>query len=78
VIVSLTGVDGKALYVTARSTLRNDVRRHFNQPGMPDPGYAALIDVSGLTGRYTLGLARMYQGNLGICQQFKLPLLINP
>jgi hypothetical protein len=78
VFVSLTSESGGGLYVKARSTVRNDVKRHFNQPEMPNPGYAALIDVSSLTGRYTLGLARMYQGNLGVCQQFKLPLLLNP
>jgi hypothetical protein len=78
VVVSLTSETGRTLYVRAHSTPRNDVKQHFNQPGMPDPGYAAMIDVSGLKGRYTLGLARMYQGTLGACQQFKLSLLINP
>ena len=78
VVVSLTSEAGRTLYVRARSTPRNDVKQHFNQPGMSDPGYAAMIDVSNLKGHYMLGLARMYKGNLGICQQFKLPLLINP
>jgi len=78
VVVSLTSETGRTFYVKAHSTPRNDVKQHFNQPEMPDPGYAALIDVSGLKGRYTLGLARMYKGSLGICEQFKLPLLINP
>ena len=76
--VSLKSESGRTLYIEAHSTPRNDVKQHFNQPGMPDPGYAALIDVSSLKGRYMLGLARTYKGNLGVCQQFKLPLLINP
>jgi hypothetical protein len=76
VFVTLTNESGKTIYVKAHSTPRNDVRQHFKQPGMPDPGYAAMIDVSALSGRYTLGLARTYKGNLAICQQFKLPFLI--
>lgn len=78
VFVLLIGESGKSFYVRARSTPREDVKRHFHQPGMPDPGYNALIDLSGLKGSYALGLARSYQGDLAICQQFRLPLLINP
>ena len=76
VFVTLTNETGKTIYVPARNTPRNDVKRHFQQPAMPDPGYTALIDVSALTGHYTLGLARSYKGNLGACQQFKLPFAI--
>jgi len=78
VFVWLTSESGRTFYVRAHSTKRDDVKRYFNQPGMPDLGYAVLIDVSVLKGRYTLGLARTYKGNLGICQEFRLPLLINP
>jgi hypothetical protein len=76
VFVTLTSESGKTIYGKAHSTQRDDVRWHFKQPGMPDPGYAAMMDVSSLSGRYTLGLARTYNGNLEICQQFKLPILI--
>jgi hypothetical protein len=78
VLVLLTSASGSTFYVRAHSTRRDDVKKHFHQPGMPDPGYAALIDVASLQGTYTLGLARMYRGNLGVCRQFRLPLLINP
>ncbi len=76
VFVTLTSESGKTIYIKTHSTPRDDVRRHFKQPGMPDPGYAAITDVSSLSGRYTLGLARTYKGKLGICQQFKIPILI--
>ncbi|HEV2522013.1 MAG TPA: hypothetical protein VGT24_06495 [Candidatus Acidoferrales bacterium] len=78
VFVLLTSESGRTLYIRAHGARRDDVKRHFNQPGMPDPGYAALIDVSRLKGSYTLGLARMYKGNLSFCQQFRKSLLINP
>jgi len=74
VFVTLTDETGKLVYIKARSTPRNDIRSHFNQPSMPDPGFATIIDVSSLSGPYTLGLARIYKGNLEVCQQFKLPI----
>lgn len=77
VFVTLTSEGGKTVYVKARRAPRDDVRLHFNQPGMPDPGFTILLDVSPLHGRYTLGLARTYKGNLEICQQFKLPILFD-
>jgi hypothetical protein len=69
---------GKAIFVRARNERRDDVKQHLNQPEMPNPGYAAMIDVSDLRGRYTLGLARTYKGSLGVCRQFQFPLVINP
>jgi hypothetical protein len=78
VFVSLKNESGKTIYVQAHTMRREDIKNHFNHPEMPEPGYAAMIDVSDLKGLYTLGLARTYQGNLGICQQFKYPLQIDP
>ncbi|HVA93397.1 MAG TPA: hypothetical protein VNI36_00690 [Candidatus Dormibacteraeota bacterium] len=77
VYVLLTGGSGKKIYVRAHSTRRDDIKLHFHQSGMRDPGYAALVDVSGLQGKFTLSLARVYKGNLSVCRQFHLPLLIN-
>jgi hypothetical protein len=74
--VTVTSESGKTVYIKAHRAPHDDVRWHFNLPWMPDPGYAAMADVSSLSGRYTLGLARTYKGNLGICQQFKVPILI--
>jgi hypothetical protein len=77
VFVTLTSESGKTVYIKAHSTPRDDVRWLFKLPWMSDPGYGAMVDVSALSGRYTLGLARTYKGNLGICQQFKLPIQIS-
>jgi hypothetical protein len=78
VFVTLTSEGGKTSFIRARRTQRDEIKQHFHHPEMADPGYAALIDVSALQGPYTLGLARAYQGTLGICGQFKLPVFINP
>jgi hypothetical protein len=77
VFVTLTSESGKTVYIKAHSTPHDDIRWHFHLPWMPDPGYAAMADVSSLSGRFTLGLARIYKGNLGICQQIKLPIQIS-
>lgn len=76
VFVTLTNESGKTFYFTTRSTPRADIQGHFNQPAMPDPGFAAMMDVSSLSGPYTLGLVRTYKGKSETCRQFKLPILI--
>ena len=76
VFVTLTDENGKRLYIKARRTLRPDVKEYFKQPRMPDPGYTAYIDVSTLSGKYMLGLSRLYKGTLESCQQFSICLFI--
>lgn len=76
VFVTLSDENGKKIYIKARRTPRLDVKEYFKQPRMPDPGYTAFIDVSTLSGKYTLGLSRVYKGTLESCQQFSLPLFI--
>lgn len=76
VFVTLSDENGKKIYIKARRTPRLDVKEYFKQPRMPDPGYTAFIDVSTLSGKYKLGLSRVYKGTLESCQQFNLPLLI--
>ena len=77
VFLTITNERGKTNYVKTRSTPRNDLRLHFNQPAMLDAGFTALVDVSSLNGKYALGIARTYKEILGVCQQFKLPLTIS-
>ncbi len=76
IFVTLASESGKTIFVKARRTPRNDIRAHFHQPDMPDPGYSAMIDVSSLSGPYMLGLARSYKGNLQFCRQFQFPIQI--
>lgn len=78
VFVTLTSESGETLYIKARRTPRRDVKEYFKQPKMSDVGFTAYIDVSGLSGKYTLGLSRLFKGNMESCQQFSLPLLISP
>jgi hypothetical protein len=65
------------LYVKTRTVPRPDVNKAFGQPGMRDSGFTANIDVSRLSGEYTLGISRVYQGKLDSCSQLNIPLLIN-
>jgi hypothetical protein len=70
VFLTLTNESGKKIYVKARSTPRVDVKEAFMQPKMPDTGFSADIDVSVLSGKYVLGVSRVYKGNLESCPQF--------
>jgi hypothetical protein len=76
VFVTLTDEQGKTTYLKTRRTPRNDVKVYFNHPTMPDVGYATYADVSQFNGKYYLGLARIYEGKLLGCQQFKIPIAI--
>jgi hypothetical protein len=76
VFVTLSDENGIKIYIKARRTPRPDVNKAYKQPRMPDPGYTVFIDVSTLSGKYTLGLSRIYKGTLESCQQFSLPLFI--
>jgi hypothetical protein len=63
---------GEAIkYIKAKRTSRNDVKKHFKQPAMPDIGYEFIVDVSALKGQYILSLSRGYKGKLEQCQLFK-------
>ena len=76
VFVTLSDEKGKKVYIKTRSTPRIDVKEHFAQPNMRDPGYVAHADVSGFGGRYVLGLSRLYKNKLESCREFSVPLFI--
>ena len=42
---------GRTTYIKAQRTARPDVKEYYKQPGMPDPGYTAFIDVSAIEGK---------------------------
>jgi hypothetical protein len=52
----LTGADGKALLVRARTTERPDVVARYGKPGLARSGFRVEADVSGLSGSYRLGI----------------------
>lgn len=58
---------GEPVYIRARREPRPDVKRHFGQPAMAEPGYAALADVRGLRGAYRLDLVQLYGGSAYPC-----------
>lgn len=78
IFVTLTDPNGKLFYIKAKTNPRPDVNQHLNQPNMLDVGYNADVDVFGLQGDYTLGLASLYQGKLEHCKQFNIPVSIIP
>jgi hypothetical protein len=77
IFVTLKSMSGITKYVKARRTPRNDVKNYFNKPGMPDVGFTATIDVTGLRGEYILGLASGYKDKLVKCGQFIIPVSIS-
>jgi hypothetical protein len=78
IYVTLADENGHRFFITTYSTPRDDVKKYFNQPQMPDVGFSAFVDISKLRGRYVLGLSRVFKGKLEHCNQFALPLQIMP
>lgn len=73
--VFLTLSNGKeTFYLEPRHLARPDVKAIFKHPEMPEPGFIADVDVSKLNGQYNLGLARIYKGKLGSCEELNMPL----
>lgn len=66
--VVLTDNAGKRLFATPKITTRDDVKMHFGHPEMPDAGYALFADSSGLAGSFTVGLAKIKNEQLVMCQ----------
>jgi hypothetical protein len=72
--LTLTDAQGKRLFVMTHEDTRPDVAAFFHHPELSAVGYDALIDLSGLKGAYTLGMAGLYQSHLFTCSQFAIPL----
>ncbi len=69
VLVVLTDVANRRRFVQARRTPRPDVGAHFKSPTLDGSGYAANLDLSGLSGRHTLGLALRRADRIDVCPQ---------
>lgn len=76
VFITLTDRLNDKLFYEAIRTPRADVNVYFQQNDMGDSGFSRLIDVSELSGEYTLGIARTTNGNLEICK-IEIPVEIN-
>jgi hypothetical protein len=72
--LTLTDAQGKRLFVTTHEDTRPDVAAVFHHPELSAAGYDALINLSGLKGAYTLGMAGLFQSQLFTCSQFAIPL----
>lgn len=76
VFVRIEDQGGNAHCVRARSTDREDLKKHFGQPQLYEAGFTANIDTSGLNGNYTIELSRIYQGKLERCVGTAFPITI--
>jgi hypothetical protein len=69
VLIVLTDGTGRRRFVQARQTPRPDVGAHFKSPTLDGSGYAANLDLSGLSGRHILGLALRRADKIDLCPQ---------
>jgi len=73
VMLVLTDSNGNRSFIETRQTSRADVGNYFNKRQLDSSGYTSTADISALRGRYSLGLAYMYEGEIRVCQQFNIP-----
>jgi len=77
VYITLTDSKGAINYYEAASVLRPDVSAYLNQANLGPAGYSRVIDVKSLAGDYSVGVARIVNNALELCQ-FKTNVKINP
>ncbi len=71
-LLVLSNAEGGLSFVDTRRTVRPDIGAHFGNALLQWAGYAAVADVSQVTGDHMLGLAFEQDGQIGICPQFKV------
>ena len=74
--VTMTDTKGVTQYLTTHSIPRRDINKAYRQPTLADIGFNSTVDVTGLNGNYTLGLARAYRGQLERCTEYNIPVTI--
>lgn len=74
--VVLTDAQGKHTLFDTRPVARPDVAAGFGQAALDRSGFATVVDVSRLNGRYALSLAYRQAGRIGICPNFTISTLI--
>ncbi|MFA7685208.1 MAG: hypothetical protein WCX95_00225 [Candidatus Gracilibacteria bacterium] len=72
VYVVLTDDEGNRKYLKTHVVSRPDVGAVFGKSELNNSGYSTVADISGLKGRYVLGLAVKMADGIKICPQFKI------
>ena len=72
-LVVLEDGNGTRRLFETRRTRHPWVGNKFGKPGMAMAGFTTVVDVSGMTGDYTLGLALLTGDRIRVCPQLKLP-----
>lgn len=72
VLLVLTDSKGKNIFIKTRPILRPDVGKYYKNSMLDASGYVTTVDVSGIEGNYTLGVAYKEKNSIKICPQFKI------
>ncbi|WP_141218256.1 hypothetical protein [Bordetella genomosp. 11] len=71
-LVVLTDSTGRRSFFQTRSVTRPDVGAYFHKPQLSAAGYAAMIDMTGVADKYTIGLAYIKKNVLRICSGVRI------
>lgn len=76
ILITLTDGIGNRVFISTNGQARSDLGVAFKNPSLNAAGYNALIDLSALSGTYTLGLVGVYGSKIYNCSQYSIPLTI--
>lgn len=76
VFISLADSQGLKFYIKGKSALRADLGEHFNQPSLVNAGFRVNADVSKFSGKYWIGVSRIFRGVLETCSNMNYPVLL--
>lgn len=62
ILMVLTSEDGQQFCYRTQADTRPDVANHFNQPGLINSGFTAVMDVADLRGSFSLSLTYQFDG----------------
>ncbi len=77
VLIALKPQSGPTVYGSTHRIKRPDVGAYFKIPEMENAGFETNMDLSGLEGTYTLGLAVEKNGIVSDCREFSIPVTIH-
>jgi hypothetical protein len=77
VYIVLSDATGNRKYIATNERLRPDVAASLKRPTLLKAGYGTVANVSGMKGKYTLGIAFKQENQIKICPQLQIPIMLN-
>jgi hypothetical protein len=75
VYITLTKKNSEPIFFETLQVNRPDINAHFGKPNFADAGFSRVINTNSLVGEYVVGVTRLNQGHIEVCQFLKKVLI---